>query len=199
MSNELTAFNFESNKIRVVPDGNGGFRIVAKDVLSALNYSTDNVTARIGHVPEEWKGHSRVGTPGGVQNMAVLTKQGLIYFLSRSDRPKAQIMIRKFFESATGIDEIIWALRDFEIPDDLPDMYVYAIRETETGRVKLGISRDPEARLRQLQTGNSQELELVAFRKAENRFDDERALHTDASDYRIRGEWFTADAVNLLH
>ena len=89
MSNELTAFNFESNEIRVVPDGNGKFHIVAKDVLTALGIDTSNVPSKIGHVPEEWKGRSPVATPGGVQNMAVLTEQGLYFFVNRSDKPKA--------------------------------------------------------------------------------------------------------------
>ena len=105
----------------------------------------------------------------------------------------------RVMDAITEYQEILEALDGFEVPEDVPDMYVYAIRETETGRVKLGISRDPEARLRQLQTGNSQELELVAFRKAENRFDDEHALHSDARAYHLRGEWFDGQALETWH
>lgn len=98
--------------------------------------------------------------------------------------------------SATVIDAkaIIDAMNDFEVPDDLPDLYIYAVRETETGRIKIGISRDPERRLRQLQTANSQELKLVAVRRAENRFNDERQLHDRNADAHIRGEWFNETA-----
>ena len=99
--------------------------------------------------------------------------------------------------SIDSLGTLVRAIQDFEVPDDLPDMYVYAIREKDTGNVKLGISRDPHARLKQLQTGNASPLELVAYRKAENRFADERTLHTDASKYRIRGEWFDARAVGV--
>ncbi|MBV5311620.1 KilA-N domain-containing protein, partial [Chromatium okenii] len=63
-----------------------------------------------------------------------------------------------------SVDEafsILQALNEFEVPDDFPDAYVYAIRETNTGNIKLGISRNPESRLRQLQVANSGELELV--------------------------------------
>ena len=93
---------------------------------------------------------------------------------------------------------ILDALNSFEIPDDLPDLFVYAIQEVETGRVKLGISRDPQQRLMQLQTGNSQKLKLIASRKAVNRFADERALHTEARAHHIHGEWFTHKAVGVL-
>ena len=97
-------------------------------------------------------------------------------------------------EKITSLDSLLEALDDFDVPDDLPDMYVYAIREAETGRIKIGISKDPAERLKQLQVGNSQELELVAYKKADNRFSDERAAHFINSDAHIRGEWFDAEA-----
>ena len=97
-------------------------------------------------------------------------------------------------EKIASLDSLLEALDDFDVPDDLPDMYVYAIREAETGRIKIGISKDPAERLKQLQVGNSQELELVAYKKAENRFSDERAAHLINSDSHIRGEWFEAEA-----
>lgn len=92
---------------------------------------------------------------------------------------------------------IIDALYSLEVPDDLPDLYVYAIKEIDTGNVKLGISRDPERRLKQLQIGNSSRLELVAYRKAENRFTDERQLHHYNAALRIHGEWFGGAHVSV--
>lgn len=95
--------------------------------------------------------------------------------------------------------DILRALRDFEVPDDLPDdLFVYAIRECDTGHLKLGISRDPSARVAQLQTGNSSRLELVTMRPARNRFADERAVRADAQAWHLRGEWFSAAAIGVL-
>lgn len=94
--------------------------------------------------------------------------------------------------------EIIKALESFEMPDDLPDMYVYAIREVETGNVKIGISKDPAERLKQLQTGNSSELVLVASIPAGNRYKDESNAHKKLSNINIRGEWFECGAENKL-
>lgn len=101
----------------------------------------------------------------------------------------------KICASIANLSQIIESINEFEVPDDLPDMYVYAIRESETGRVKIGISRDPKKRLSQLQTGNSQKLELVAYKRAENRFDDERAEQLANASCHIRGEWFSESAV----
>ena len=102
---------------------------------------------------------------------------------------KASLMI---CEKIEGLEALLEALDSFEIPDDLPDMYVYAIREKESGRIKIGISKDPERRMKQLQTGNSQELELVAYKKADNKYKDEKELHLLHSDKKLRGEWFAS-------
>lgn len=107
-------------------------------------------------------------------------------------------MLLKLAESLSDTRKILSAIASFEVPDDLPDMFVYAIQETDTGNVKLGISRDPLARLKQLQIGNSHLLRLVAYRPATNRFADERALHADAETYRLLGEWFSARAADYL-
>lgn len=94
--------------------------------------------------------------------------------------------------------DIIRAMESFDVPDDLPDMFVYAIREKDTGNIKLGISRDPKQRLKQLQTGNSSQLELVAYRKAENRYRDERAIHAAADAHRLHGEWFSSSVIGVM-
>ena len=143
----------------------------------------------------EYKIHGLVGCGNRTSKVILWTAKSLGVHAKILDTPSAW----RVMDAITEYQEILEALDGFEVPEDVPDMYVYAIRETETGRVKLGISRDPEARLRQLQTGNSQELELVAFRKAENRFDDEHALHSDARDYHLRGEWFDGQALETWH
>lgn len=85
---QLTPFAFESHDVRVLADDNGDPLFVAKDVAEALEYTWSG-TARIEHVPAEWRGVTSVVTPSGVQEMAVLTEPGLYFFLGRSDKPKA--------------------------------------------------------------------------------------------------------------
>lgn len=102
------------------------------------------------------------------------------------------------YKKITDFEAIIAAINDFEVPGDCPDLYVYAIRNVTTGNIKLGISRDPQERLKQLQTGNDCALELVAYKKAENRFEDEVSIHRHASQHHIRGEWFDEGVNKLL-
>ena len=91
MTSSLQIFNNDNFTIRTISE-NGNIWFVAKDVVQALEYS-DNSTKQMnnlcGFVPEEWKGHKRIMTPGGEQEMLCLTEQGLYFFLGRSDKAKA--------------------------------------------------------------------------------------------------------------
>ncbi len=111
-------------------------------------------------------------------------------YLARVSKELGVKIMGEALKSSSVATEVLKALQDFEVPDDLPGMYVYAIRNTVTGNVKLGISRNPEARLKQLQTGNDCRLELVAMRPAAARFADEKALHNANAHARLSGEWF---------
>lgn len=89
-----------------------------------------------------------------------------------------------------------WSLLEQDVPFgwswDSPqqeeiDTFLYFIREKE-GRVKIGVSREPKKRLRELQVGNSQELELLGTRLGT--WEDEQKIHKLFSAHHIRGEWF---------
>ena len=67
---------------------------------------------------------------------------------------------------------------------------VYLIRSKETGDYKIGISKNPQKRLKQLQTGNSSELELVETYKSKYANKIEKTLHNLLSHYKKEGEWF---------
>lgn len=101
-------------------------------------------------------------------------------------------------------EEVLSALNAFHVDDEIVNalresnpnakMFVYAIKESDTGNVKIGISTNPYRRLQQLQTGNSSRLELVAMKEAVNGYEDEQAAHLANKQYHIHNEWFTAPA-----
>lgn len=66
---------------------------------------------------------------------------------------------------------------------------VYLIRGND-GRYKIGIAKNPKQRIRQLQTGNSDQLELIETYQSENARKIEGALHAFYSHGRMTGEWF---------
>ena len=62
---------------------------VAKDVAEVLEYPESSIKQManlLKSVPDEWKGHIRIMTPGGEQEVTGITDKGLYFFLGRSDK-----------------------------------------------------------------------------------------------------------------
>jgi prophage antirepressor-like protein len=188
----------------IIRDGEPWF--VTCDVLVAMGSSTPVTKAVLSINSRIGDGHTGIAyitdALGRTQKVTVISESAVTFLLSRSNGPAgvelSRVIHTSILPQAKKIGQILQSLNDFEVPEGFPDMYVYAIREKDTGNIKLGISADPERRLRDLQTGNSSELELVAYVKAKNRFADETALHKKASGHHIRGEWFSQDAAMLI-
>lgn len=85
---DIKPFLFESERLVRTVEVDATPWFVAKDVAEALEYKW-NGNSRIAHVPERWRGVTSVVTPSGIQQMAILSEQGLYFFLGRSDKPKA--------------------------------------------------------------------------------------------------------------
>lgn len=60
----------------------------------------------------------------------------------------------------------------------------------DTWQIKVGVAANPHRRLRQLQTGNSNRLHLLATLQPLNARQTEAALHRKYRHYRRSGEWF---------
>lgn len=69
--------------------------------------------------------------------------------------------------------------------------YIYVIEDLDSGRIKIGRSKDPSSRLKQIQTGNPNTLKLgmVKERAYSSKF--ESWLHREFSANRLNGEWFS--------
>jgi hypothetical protein len=55
--------------------------------------------------------------------------------------------------------------------------------------VKIGVAKNPEARLRDLQVGNANQLEILATISGAGRHEED-SLHKLFEPFRLRGEWF---------
>lgn len=88
MSTNCIPFAFDSALVRVIMDDRGEPWFVAKDVALALGYQWAGIR-NVQHVPAEWRGVESVSTPSAVQEMHILSEQGLYFFLGRSDKPGA--------------------------------------------------------------------------------------------------------------
>lgn len=185
---KLAVLSFGNHEIRTVTDEHGEAWFVANDICAALEL-TNPRQALTKHVDVDDIQKLTTPTPGGLQRLNHINERGVLNMLIKSSRTPPKLL-DEVISRVKGAKEIIAALEDFEIPENLPTMFVYAIRNKHTGRIKLGISENPERRLKELQIGNDCELELLAYREAANRFKDEKAIHNKHQHLRVRGEWF---------
>lgn len=93
MSNEIQVFDSpEFGTVRAIRDENGESMFVAKDVAVILGYrDAANMTRRL---EEDEKGTRSVSTPGGEQQMAVITEPGLYSAILGSRVPEARAFKR---------------------------------------------------------------------------------------------------------
>ena len=186
---KLAVFSFGNHEIRTITDEHGEVWFVANDICAALELENPSQALRT-HVDEDdLQRMDATDNLGRKQLTNHINERGVLNMLIKSSRTPPKLL-DEIISRVKGAKEVIAALEDFEIPENLPTMYVYAIRNKHTGRIKLGISENPERRLKELQTGNDCELELLAYREAANRFKDEKAIHDKHQHLRVRGEWF---------
>jgi hypothetical protein len=75
--------------------------------------------------------------------------------------------------------------------------YIYLIFSTESGYYKIGISKNPNRRIKQLQTGNGEELQLIDKFKTKYYLEVEKCLHGIYGPFRKHGEWFELGLVDV--
>ncbi len=66
---------------------------------------------------------------------------------------------------------------------------VYVIQH-ELGPIKIGVTKDPEQRRKEIQVGTPFKIEVRKAKNVEHPLRVERYLHKALSSYRLRGEWF---------
>jgi hypothetical protein len=79
-------------------------------------------------------------------------------------------------------------------------MYTYFIIENEDNekhRIKIGSSKDPGKRIRELQTGNPRKLAIMGWIECENQ-DLEKSLHKKYEKKKLNGEWFTIEPADVF-
>lgn len=82
-------FTFNGLQLRGIKiDGEPWF--VAKDVIICLGLTVKNVTAHLSKLDEDEKGLNPIKTPGGVQQVRMVSRPGLFKLVQRSDKPEAR-------------------------------------------------------------------------------------------------------------
>ena len=98
---------------------------------------------------------------------------------------------------SASIGNAIDLLNSFDV-DDLPVRYVYAMQD-DRGRIKIGISNNPERRVKEIQAANGGEVKLIMVKETKNPgYQDETALQGACTKYLIHSEWFQPQAMGAI-
>lgn len=163
------------------------------DIVRSIQRLMAN-TVISGYAPKEVVNHQNKQT----YSEYLLNKRDSFIVVAKVSPQHIGKVIDAWGRTRQSLDELLAALDAFDVPEECSGMYVYAIQNTTTGNIKIGISRNPEQRLKQLQTGNDCTLKLVAYKKAKNKFKDETTLHYNYSSAHVRGEWFNNSSINAI-
>lgn len=78
--------------------------------------------------------------------------------------------------------------------------YVYLIESYNTQFYKIGVSKNhPNKRVKQLATGNADELRLITYYQTENYRKLEKWLHRKFDALRLEGEWFNLTDEDIIN
>ena len=91
MDTQLQVFDYHGSAIRTV-DRDGDIWFVAKDVCDALELSNSRMAVL--ELDEDEKSVSKIYTPGGIQDMTVISEAGLYALVLRSNKPEAKAFSR---------------------------------------------------------------------------------------------------------
>ena len=85
--NDILVFHYKSSEVRTV-ELNGEPWFVLKDVCAVLGIGNSRMVAD--RLDEDEKGVSQIDTPGGLQNVSIISESGLYNVILRSDKPEAK-------------------------------------------------------------------------------------------------------------
>lgn len=86
--NEIQNFVFDGSQIRTLTIDDEPY-FVGKDVAEVLGYSNPRKAIR-NHVDEEDRGVTKMGTPGGIQDLTIINESGLYSLIMSSKLPDAK-------------------------------------------------------------------------------------------------------------
>lgn len=169
-----------------------GFNREHKKILELVrNYEESFL--ELGVIPTK-----RLGSTGGRPANSLMLNESqvmLLMSLIRNTSQKTKVLTK--FIKLKGVIDIIKILKDFDFGDE-PKRFVYAMQD-DIGNIKIGISNDPERRLKELNLGSALGLKLIFTKTSTGTaYSDEKELHNSCAPYHIRSEWFTTEARRLL-
>ena len=128
-----------------------------------------------------------------------ITFSQAVRIVSRESKAIRKAVLPRIVDKVQGFEALMEALKNIDLDFPTPhQLYVYVAQNEMTGNVKIGISRDPVRRVKQLQVGCDGVLSIV-FTQPANSFAEETRLHHQYASENVQGEWFSGGVLeNIL-
>jgi predicted GIY-YIG superfamily endonuclease len=75
---------------------------------------------------------------------------------------------------------------------------VYLLKSDYTGYYKIGVSKNTSKRVKQLETGSSEDISIIFTFTSEMPYKLENALHNFYNQYKVNREWYNLSLENEL-
>lgn len=187
-TNNLAVFDFNSHDVRVLEINNQPW-FVAKDVCDILGITKHRDA--ISRLDDDERGLAKLDTPGGKQDLTIVSVSGMYAIVLTSRKPEAKVFRKWIFEQLNNLHKN----RDFfSFVNENPQYadtsgFVYLVA-TPNGWYKIGMSKHPYKRMSSLQVGTPLEITLIHRVFSFDCAALEKALHDYYQAYWLRGEWF---------
>jgi hypothetical protein len=162
--------------------------------------STGTLQRRLKGVPTTDVKTAEALTAGGIQ-CTKLYPIAVLFDLAVEFKPKlagklvdlGYISTEKWREVTTPIID-----RRVETRKKRKHQFVYILKCSQTGVIKIGISHNPAKRLSAIQTGYPFLLKLDRVILTDDPRLTERQLHKALDDFRLKGEWFDGSCLQMI-
>jgi len=137
-------------------------------------------------------------TGGRAANEYLLTFEQTLFLISLLRNNRTTVKLMSGVIKGQDIVSAFKAIKNFDV-DGVNVRYVYAAVDPR-GRVKIGISNDPQRRVTELNSGNADTLQLVYTKRADKPgYQSEVELHKKCETYRIKREWFESGSMEVIN
>ena len=127
----------------------------------------------------------------------LLTLDQVTFFFSLIRNTKHTVKLFSEILKSGNIVKVVSLLNSFD-NDGVDVRYVYVMQDS-MGNLKIGISNNPERRLAEINASNSEPVTLLGIKETTTpAYQDETVLHNKALKYKIKGEWYTHKALEVI-
>jgi hypothetical protein len=200
----MNLVKYEQNGLELWVDESTGLayahmRAIAR--MLVLSYTNGTLRRRLDDVPKYLVKTAEIHTSQGMRSSVKLYPSSVIFEVAVEFNPKVAAQLVELgyvtMERWREVTTLVIDQRSKPLKKR-KQQSVYIMQCSQTGVVKIGVSNNPVSRLSAIQTGYPFLLKLERIIKTDEPRLLERQLHKLLDDFRLKGEWFDGDCLQMI-